>query len=193
MAGKLSQSATPPKYPFPIDKSLAADGKPIFQQHCAECHQPVGRRTGQVIPIDEVGTDQHRLYMWEHKDAMALNALYAEYDWGFSAYQDTNGYAAVPLDGIWLRAPYLHNGSVPSLNAMLQSSEKRPTVFYRGRDVYDPEKVGFEFDVAKDEQTGQAYFEFNTLVPGNSNQGHLYGTELSKEDKQVLIEFMKTL
>jgi 16S rRNA (cytosine1402-N4)-methyltransferase len=37
----------------------------------------------------------------------------------------------MPLDGIWLRAPYLHNGSVPTLRALLSPST-RPVTFRRG-------------------------------------------------------------
>lgn len=183
----------PPQYPFPINAELAASGKQIFQQSCAECHAPGQPKTGQIIPIDEVGTDDHRLYMWEQKDATALNALYEKYDWGFHEYRDTDGYAAVPLDGIWLRAPYLHNGSVPSLTDLLEIPQKRPGLFYRGNDVYDPQKVGFEYSQEKDKSTGQPYFKFDISVSGNSNQGHLWGTDLPVKDKQKLIEYLKTL
>lgn len=184
---------TPPPYPFPVDVQLAAAGRPIFEQSCAECHAPGQPRTGTVIPIDEVGTDDHRLYMWEQKDATALNALYEDYDWGFQAYRDTDGYAAVPLDGVWLRSPYLHNGSVPSLTDLLKAPGDRPPVFYRGNDVYDPESVGFVATEAQDATTGQPYFEYDVSVPGNSNQGHGWGTELSGSDKQALVEYLKTL
>src|SRR5574340_174234 len=57
--------------------------------------------------------------------------------------ENPSGYIASFLDGIWLRAPYLHNGSVPTLHDLLEPIEKRPTVFYRGYDVYDQSKVGF--------------------------------------------------
>jgi len=61
----------------------------------------------------------------------------------FSHFRKTGGYANLPLDGIWLRAPYLHNGSVPTLRDLLEPAAKRPALFYRGYDVYDPAKVGF--------------------------------------------------
>jgi len=48
------------------------------------------------------------------------------------------------LDGIWLRAPYLHNGSVPTLQDLLNPPNERPQTFHRGYDVFDPVKIGFK-------------------------------------------------
>jgi hypothetical protein len=99
----------------------------------------------------------------------------------------------LPLDGLWLRAPYLHNGSVPTLRDLLEPSAKRPGKFYRGDDVYDAVNVGFVCNVAQRGDT--RYFLYDTTVPGNGNQGHEgkeYGTELPAADKQALIEFLKT-
>ena len=183
----------PPKYPFEINPQLAKTGEPIFQKNCAVCHAPGQERTGQVIPINELGTDDHRLYMWEAKDAKALNELYEQYDWGFQAYRDTDGYASVPLDGVWLRSPYLHNGSVPTLTDLLKSPTQRPKLFYRGNDQFDPQKVGFISTEPQDKQTGQAYFKYDIAVDGNSNAGHLWGTELPEGDKKALVEYLKTL
>jgi hypothetical protein len=108
-------------------------------------------------------------------------------------FKKTDGYANVPLDGLWLRAPFLHNGSVPTLRDLLEPAERRPPVFYRGDDVYDPENVGFVSDVP--ERDGRRLFAFYTGLPGNSNRGHegrQYGTELSPEDKDALVEFLKS-
>ena len=65
-----------------------------------------------------------------------MNTIGEGKPWRFSHFRKTNGYANMPLDGLWLRAPYLHNGSVPTLRALL-FPEERPAVFYRGYDVYD--------------------------------------------------------
>src|SRR6185369_9974308 len=91
------------------------------------------------------------------------------------------GYNVQYLDGIWLRAPYLHNGSVPTLRDLLEPVDKRPAVFYRGNDLYDPVRVGFVSNVQ--EEGGKHYFEFDTKVKGNANVGHAYGTELGADDK----------
>ena len=72
-----------------------------------------------------------------------MNTFGAGRPWAFSHFKKTNGYAAAPLDGVWLRAPYLHNGSVPTLRDLLNAPAERPTSFYRGYDVYDYINGGF--------------------------------------------------
>lgn len=179
----------PPDYPFLIDRTLAATGSEIFASNCASCHAFGGEKTGTVLPIDEIGTDRHRLDMWTQEAADAYNGFAEGYDWDFDNLRKTNGYTNVALDGLWLRAPYLHNGSVPSLTDLLKKPEDRPKVFYRGYDVYDPEKVGF----VSDGPAAEKGFKYDTSVVANSNQGHLYGTDLSPEEKQALVEYLKTL
>ena len=95
----------------------------------------------------------------------------------------------MPLDGIWLRAPYLHNGSVPTLRDLLKPPEERPKVFYRGYDVYDFDNVGFVSDGPEVERLG---FRYDTSKKGNGNQGHEYGTNLSQKEIDDLLEFLKT-
>jgi mono/diheme cytochrome c family protein len=114
-----------------------------------------------------------------------------ENSYRFKHFHKTQGYANMPLDGIWLRAPYLHNGSVPTLWDLLQPPRMRPRAFYRGNDFYDPKKVGFVSDKPA-EPNGAKYFKFDTTVPGNSNSGHEYGTELNVSDKWALVEYLKT-
>jgi len=97
------------------------------------------------------------------------------------------GYKARPLNGIWASAPYLHNGSVPNLWALLQKPDQRPTKFNVGSWEFDPVNVGF---ATKSEP---ATSEFDTSVPGNSNAGHTYGNGLSEKEKWELIEYLKTL
>lgn len=180
-----------PKYPFPINNALAAAGKQIYGQSCAECHSFDGAKVGKVTAIDEIGTDAHRLNSYTYECLSNQNTLYAGYPWRFQHFRKTNGYANQPLDGIWLRAPYLHNGSVPTLRDLLEPVERRPAKFYRGYDVFDQKNVGYYSDTS--EEKGQHYFLFDTTVPGNSNRGHLYGINLSREQKEALLEFMKTL
>jgi hypothetical protein len=183
----------PPRYPYPIDADLARQGERIFQQNCASCHAFGGARTGTVIPLAEIGTDGHRLSMWTQEAATRYNQYAAQYPWRFTHFVKTDGYVAVPLDGIWLRAPYLHNGSVPTIEALLEPAADRPTVFYRGYDVYMPNQMGF-VDAGPDaERNG---FRYDTTAPGNGNGGHegaAYGTTLSAQEKRALIEYLKTL
>jgi len=201
VADWLRDLAAPP-YPFKIDKDLAAQGAPIYKKYCAECHGADGKDfrgeyAGKVVPIDEIGTDRHRLDSYTYDVAVNQNMIFAGYgDERFSHFRKTFGYANSPLDGLWLRAPYLHNGSVPTLRDLLEPSAKRPKIFYRGYDVYDQKKIGFVGDVA--EEKGKKFFLFDTdetKEPGNSNKGHegkRFGTELSAAEKDALVEYLKT-
>jgi RoxA-like, cytochrome c-like len=180
----------PPKYPYAIDASRAASGQAIYTHLCAECHSFGGKTTGSVVDINDIGTDPYRLNSYTHIFAANQAALFPESRYRFTHFRKTHGYANHPLDGIWARAPYLHNGSVPTLWDLLQSPEDRPQQFSRGYDVYDKEKVGFISDTPEAKHAGSPY---DTSVPGYGNAGHVYGTHLSDEEKRALVEYMKTL
>jgi hypothetical protein len=193
------QDAAPLPYPYPIDQTLAARGAPIYRELCARCHGESGTNfagdlVGQVTHIRDIRTDPHRLDSYTAELAANQNLLYAGYPADrFRHFRKTFGYANQPLDGLWLRAPYLHNGSVPTLRDLLNPASRRPKAFYRGYDVYDPQNVGFVSDVATEK--GRKFFRYDTALPGNGNAGHegrAYGTELSPEAKDALIEFLKT-
>lgn len=212
-------TVAPPKYPHPIDATMAARGAGIYAQYCAGCHGANGRefalpdgsasrecvqsnedgaslygpRVGRITRAEEIGTDRHRLDSFSYELAVHLGTIYAGYPHRYCHYRKTFGYANMPLDGIWLRAPYLHNGSVPTLRDLLEPALARPRMFYRGNDVYDARNVGFVTGVA--EQNGRRFFAYDTALPGNSNAGHegeSYGTELPATDKDALVEFLKT-
>lgn len=116
-------------------------------------------------------------------------------------------YKARPLNGIWATSPYLHNGSVPSLYALLlpkkrdgdsADGEYRPDTFVVGSREFEPDVVGLR-------STGYDGFTFDTSVPGNGNAGHEYtsgGTAqpngkilpaLDKDARLALLEYLKTL
>ncbi len=100
-------------------------------------------------------------------------------------------YPAKPLEGIWATAPFLHNGSVPTLYHLLRPNE-RPEKFLVGQKDFDPVRVGFEIRPDKiTRDPGLELFEFNTSVKGNRNTGHQYGADLSDEDCEALIEYLK--
>ncbi len=180
----------PPKYPFEVDKIKAAQGEAIYNQRCAECHTPGAPKTNRIIPIAEIGTDPERLNSWTQAAADAFNRKVREMGFDRPGTIKNNGYYSPPLDGIWMRAPYLHNGSVPNLREILEPPSQRTTIFYRGYDVYDPEGVGFMTGGADAERFG---WRFDARVRGNGNQGHSYGVDLSPNDKRVLLEYLKTL
>ena len=110
------------------------------------------------------------------------------------------GYKARSLTGIWATAPYLHNGSVPTLYDLLLPPDERPKSFFLGGQEYDPEKVGY-----KTEKTDENSWEFRTHksmpgydllepIDGNNNSGHDYGNSLfSEEDRMAIIEYLKSL
>ena len=157
-----------PAYPYPVNEELAAKGKPVYDRNCAQCHAFDGAYTGKVSPIDEIGTDRERLDSYTYELNENQNTLYAGYEWRFSHFRKTNGYANMPLDGVWLRAPYLHNGSVPTMADLLEPAEKRPKEFYRGYDVYDPARLGFFTDVK--EENGISVFLFRHEAAGQRQQ-----------------------
>ncbi len=108
-----------------------------------------------------------------------------------TARHPTLGYKARPLDGIWATAPYLHNGSVPTLYDLLLPANQRPTAFYLGTREYDPQKVGFKTGSGNG---NNFLFKVNQPKLGNGNGGHEYGVDkLSEEDKLSLLEYLKTL
>jgi hypothetical protein len=228
VADWLTSSANhPPRYPFPIDAAQAEAGKPLYAQYCASCHGANGTdfsggingQVGHVDPIDKIRTDPCRLDNYTHALAVEQGNLYAAYpEERFSHFRKTDGYANLPLDGIWLRGPYLHNGSVPTVRDLLERADKRPKAFYRGYDVIDQRKLGFASNVPT--ENGVRFFRYETQCAqagcaadpnaenrhddnvcvagkwaGNSNRGHdgaEYGTELSAEQKDAIVEYLKT-
>jgi hypothetical protein len=187
----------PPAYPYAVDRALAARGADLYRQHCVTCHAGAGFRTGArdagrvgfVVPISEIGTDPHRLDSYTEAFAANQYSLYPESRYRFTHFRKTNGYASHPLDGIWLRGPYLHNGSVPTLRDLLEPPERRPKLFYRGYDVFDQRNVGFVSSVPS--EGGRAFSRYDTTLPGNANGGHRYGTSLSDGEKSALVEYLK--
>jgi hypothetical protein len=104
-------------------------------------------------------------------------------------------YKGRPLQGIWATAPYLHNGSVPTLYALLQRPADRPTTFCVGSHKFDPKEVGFAYKGPCPAGAFKFVVSGQDGTPrGNSNAGHDYGAStLSDEQRYDLIEYMKTL
>jgi hypothetical protein len=201
----------PPAYPLPIDSLVAARGALVFETHCASCHAS-GRqnRLGTVIPLAEIGTDPERVHAWTKEAADSANRAVRN-TLGIQRtpmVKPEPGYIAVHLEGIWLRGPYLHNGSVPTLRALLEPEERRPSEFYRGYDVLDRYNGGFvsrrcgaEELPAPAASAGLQWgcmpptdgWRYRTAERGNGNGGHLFGTTLPVADKTALVEYLKTL
>ncbi len=94
-------------------------------------------------------------------------------------------YKGRPLNGIWATAPYLHNGSVPTLAQLLKKTSDREPKFFVGEREFLPDEVGFVYE------SGPS--EFDTSKPGNSNAGHEFGVDLTEAEKQALLEYLKSL
>ncbi|MFC7738198.1 di-heme-cytochrome C peroxidase [Roseomonas sp. GCM10028921] len=105
-------------------------------------------------------------------------------------------YKARPLTGIWATAPYLHNGSVPTLYQLLLPPDQRVTAFRVGTREFNPRHVGYVTDAAApgNTQTFSVRDADGRPIPGNSNAGHDYGNvELDEAARLAIVEYMKTL
>lgn len=187
-----------PRYPksLPLDRAKAEAGDAIYDQHCGTCHAEGGDKVGRSIPLAEIGTSRDRFDTWSKKFASLANKVVEDMGIERRGLVDEDdkeeliGYNVQHLDGIWLRAPYLHNGSVPTLRDLLKPAAERPKTFYRGYDLYDPVNVGFISTGPEAEKVGTLH---DVSKKGNGNQGHEYGTSLPEQDKEALVEFLKTL
>jgi len=161
------QDLQPPVYPRErIDLARAERGRGVWDKACNRCHSIGVQLVGRPTPVSEVGTDAE-----------------------LARAKGTDGYRSAPLDGIWARSPYLHNGSVPTLRALL-FPEERPEVFFRGYDVFDWERVGY---VSSGPEAEKAGFRYDTRLRGNDRHGHTYGESLAVAEKEDLLEYLKTL
>jgi mono/diheme cytochrome c family protein len=188
-------SLEPPKYPKYISSELANEGKVVFAQNCSNCHgsyEPEPDYPNLLIPISTIQTDS-LLCKSNYSNPQFIN--WFNNSWFTKGehparLEPFNGYIAPPLDGIWITAPFLHNGSVPTLEALLNSS-LRPT--YWSRDFDNPEldhqKVGWKYKAHEKAEKGI----YNTTLPGYGNYGHYFGDKLTDQERKALLEYLKTL
>ncbi|MCE7796375.1 di-heme-cytochrome C peroxidase [Sphingobium sufflavum] len=161
--------------PAPIAKMLATTVKGAMAAKKGQIVQ----QAGKIF----LGLDQSpRVVTQEAPDLrpLILNACY-------DAKSPLMAYKARPLDGIWATGPYLHNGSVPTLRALLLPAAQRPTSFLVGTREYDPANVGYSTSATAPGNS----FRYDTSLPGNSNRGHEYGVK--PEDVPALLDYLKTL
>ncbi len=189
-----------PKYPFNINQSLANQGEGIFMNHCKGCHGTYGNNStypNKLIALSTIGTDPALSNFYTDNTP---EATYFK-DWfnngwfgdGQNALEviAEGGYIAPPLDGIWATAPYFHNGSVPTIKDVLNSNN-RPKYWSRTFDDsdYDTEKVGWRYTIENAKVNNHTY---DTTIEGYGNQGHTFGDQLTSEEREALIEYLKTL
>jgi mono/diheme cytochrome c family protein len=193
-------SLKPPKYPFEIDYDLAAKGKLAFEETCKKCHGTYGENwtfPNKKVPIDEIGTDPIRRTAVPEDRREYSNEGWLQYNGEHPLDLKSEGYMGQRLDGIWASAPYLHNGSVPSLYHLFNVDE-RPVVWKRDEYGYDEQNVGLkieEFDaVPSGLNSRETRMYYNTANKGNSAAGHTFpDDELTAEEKVAVIEYLKTL
>ncbi len=188
----------PPKYPKPIDQDKANKGKVIFNKNCSGCHGTYGtdgEYPNFLVSLETVGTDRAL------SDAYTKGTYRPFIDWYSESWfsQSDNGgelvieegYVAQPLDGIWASAPYLHNGSVPTVEALL-NSKLRPEFWKRSFDSYDYDydALGWNYTDLESKEDNETY---DTTIKGYKNTGHLFGDRLSDTDRMAVIEYLKTL
>jgi hypothetical protein len=198
------------------DPMKVARGREVYAAHCFACHgRPgpgpgeweTGPRHGDVVPAAVLGTDPERVNYRYYDDLSGRL-----HDWfprrhplGFPREAirpgpegATRGYINAPLEGAWVRAPFLHNGSVLTLAELINLKPRR-AVFLRGRNAYDPEWVGLlsPKDDPGPSPTARLYFRFDASRPGNGNRGHDYPWpyrtgEWNEPDLVALLEYLKT-
>lgn len=185
----------PPTYPGPIDNDLAARGEMIFAEYCSGCHGTYGEEESypnKVIALPVIKTDPYyATYAVEAPIVEWYNNSWFAQSQPTSWFEPEAGYVAPPLDGVWATAPYLHNGSVPTLEDLL-NSRQRPEFWQRSgnsRD-YDYEKVGWNYQARSN---GRGKWTYDTTIPGYSNAGHYFGDKLSATERAAVIEYLKTL
>ncbi|MFY9802337.1 MAG: di-heme-cytochrome C peroxidase [Candidatus Acidiferrales bacterium] len=163
----------------------------------------ITNNSGQVITTDDFGNTLRQLVTavvnrWYDSQVPPTPPALREKMNGFrpDGIRATLQYKARPLNGIWATPPYLHNGSVPNLYALLSPVAERPKCFYLGNREYDPVNVGY----STHELPGG--FELDTRIRGNNNTGHEFNTGTGKgiigplltpDERRALIEFLKTL
>jgi hypothetical protein len=191
-----------PAYPYAIDKELAATGEKTFTENCARCHGSYGETwtyPNLLVALQEVGTDPelaHRAY----RDSDRFFGWFRASFYGeLAESQPGMGYVAPPLDGVWATAPYLHNGSVPSIRDLL-NSKLRPKFWahQEGARHYDPETLGWVYEgliggkasVSDPQQRRRVY---DTTLSGYSNAGHTFADRLTGKEREAVLEYLKTL
>ena len=204
LTADLQDRLPPPPYPFDVHAGKALKGMLLYARYCASCHSSEGTT---LFPASDVGTDPNRTVtvQQEGRDRLVAALQAACTDPAVCDVpdeeivrnaEDTRGYLAGPLDGIWARAPYLHNGSVPTLYHLLVPAS-RPDTFIRGSVEYDEAKVGFAWDDAAAAEANTHYFD--TTEDGGANIGHdtaaFNGRDWSRtpDDLEALLEFLKML
>jgi len=192
----------PQPFPGVIDPRRATAGRALYSAHCAACHGTYDDSldTPRLVSFPNwhgpYGTDQARI---EVITPQVVEAINASLDSPVRAAGVT-GYSAPPLSGLWASAPYLHNGSVPTLWHLMHP-DQRPTRFQTGGHALDFDRVGIAGTLDGDTwryPAGHTPWSEPIIVDtrdfGMGNQGHAAEfAPLSEADKAALLEYLKLL
>jgi mono/diheme cytochrome c family protein len=198
-------SIEPPAYPWTIDSALAAEGEGLFECNCSGCHgtysdDPAAETyPNLLIPSDVIGTDTAVI---SDAGGVAEMVEWFNESWYGTVGEITDafeGYVAPPLDGIWATAPFFHNGSVPTIELVLDSS-KRPT-FWKRVDYdtthYDQDELGWPWMSVgygqDDAPVDEAKYVYDTSKYGHRATGHTFGDHLTEAERAAVLEYLKTL
>jgi hypothetical protein len=194
-----------------LDQARLTRGATVYHQYCESCHGHPdpggsgwvkGKRQGDIVSVREVGTDSSRVNFRYYSDLGDIVDQFFPQGHPLKPSKDRlrpglsdaeKGYINSPLESVFVRAPYLHNGSVLNL-AELINLKPRQAVFYRGANRFSPQDVGL---VSPKQPSDAVYFKFDTSVYGNGNQGHDYpwaynSPERNEEALLDLLEYLKT-
>ncbi len=211
----LARKLSAPKWPEEVFGHLDAErvkkGAKLYEKYCASCHNPKdGEPFVELFKLEAIDTDTGRANSFAAKlpdgtpffekirDTMLEikkievaklpEVEQAEIAKEPVEWRGPNLYSARTLKGAWATAPYLHNGSVPTLDDLLKPAKDRPKEFYVGGRQFDVDKLGYMND--------EKATLYKIATPGNSNRGHEgdnYGTGMSADDRKDLLEYLKSL
>lgn len=183
-----------------VDQAKVTRGKEVYESaKCASCHVADHAELPGMPPVMRIGTSKNRMFsstrglgevvvpqVWAVCSGNKSNASLEVTMNGKTTNPckadprtlmlprtaDNTGYPSTPLDGIWARSPYLHNGSVPTLYHLMakeNNTSLRPARFRTGSANYNQKLMGWEWAESATKDSRQIY---DTKLDGFSNQGH---------------------
>ncbi len=201
------------KFPGKVNFSEAKRGYKIYEKNCSSCHGNYKWEEGEKYPylysfpnkltsLEDIKTDRERTnaYVKDVLSPLIKGTFVGENIIIKSPDKSNRGYVGTPLGELWLSAPYLHNGTVPTLWHLLRPS-KRPSKFLVGGHKLDFSKVGISYKVGDTTQYEDGFMPYSQPViidtnrRGFSNSGHELEFNLieTEKEKDELLEFLKLI
>lgn len=197
----------PPAWPFDIDELLAAEGEEIFNATCNACHGSYGDQSSSypntLVDIDVVGTDPALMEQARDEGERWVDWFSRSFYGEGTEARPGRGYVAPPLDGIWATSPYLHNGSVPTIEQLLDSPSRPERWMLLATDGNDPElydtaRLGWRHVSLSDTKAAALASDelkrvYDTTRYGHGKNGHRFGDHFSRSERNAVLEYLKTL